>query len=138
MSTLMQPSCVVAAYSADDYGRAAVEHGEVIARTAGARLVVVNATRGDSLVDARYAHEDEIAALRDRLVADGLDVEIRRDVVPDVAEAVLDAAEACSADVIVVGVRHRTPVGKLLLGSVAQRVILDAPCPVLAVKPARG
>jgi nucleotide-binding universal stress UspA family protein len=138
MSTLMQPSCVVAAYSADDYGRAAVEHGEAIARTSGARLVVVNATRGDSLVDARYAHEDEIAALRDRLVADGLEVDIRRDVVPDVAEAVLDAAEACSADVIVVGVRHRTPVGKLLLGSVAQRVILDAPCPVLAVKPARG
>jgi nucleotide-binding universal stress UspA family protein len=135
MSTLMQPSCVVAAYSADDYGRAAVEHGEAIARTSGARLVVVNATRGDSLVDARYAHEDEIAALRDRLVADGLDVDIRRDVVPDVAEAVLEAAEACSADVIVVGVRHRTPVGKLLLGSVAQRVILDAPCPVLAVKP---
>ena len=49
----------------------------------------------------------------------------------------LSAAEDCSADVIVVGVRHRTPVGKLLLGSVAQRVILDAPCPVLAVKPAR-
>ena len=45
------------------------------------------------------------------------------------------AAEECAADVIVVGVRHRTPVGKLLLGSVAQRVILDAPCPVLAVKP---
>jgi nucleotide-binding universal stress UspA family protein len=138
MSNVLQPKNVVAAYSADDYGRAAVEHGEAIARTSGARLVVVNATRGDSLVDARYAHEDEIAALRDRLVADGLDVDIRRDVVPDVAEAVLDAAEACSADVIVVGVRHRTPVGKLLLGSVAQRVILDAPCPVLAVKPARG
>ncbi len=90
-----------------------------------------------SLVDDRYAHEDEIAALRDRLAADGLEVEIRHDVVPDVAEAVLSAAEDCSADVIVVGVRHRTPVGKLLLGSVAQRVILDAPCPVLAVKPAR-
>lgn len=137
MSSLMQPSCVVAAYSADDYGRAAVQHAEAIARTAGARLVVVNATRGDSLVDDRYAHEDEIAALRDRLTAEGLEVEIRRDVVPDVAEAVLEAAEKNAADVIVVGVRHRTPVGKLLLGSVAQRVILDAPCPVLAVKPAR-
>jgi nucleotide-binding universal stress UspA family protein len=135
MSTLTKPSCVVAAYSADDYGRAAVEHAESIARSAGARLVVVNATRGDSLVDDRYAHEDEIAALRDRLVAEGLDVEILRDVVPDVAEAVLAAAEKHAADVIVVGVRHRTPVGKLLLGSVAQRVILDAPCPVLAVKP---
>jgi len=48
---------------------------------------------------------------------------------------VLIAARDCSADLVVVGVRHRTPVGKLLLGSVAQRVILDAPCPVLAVKP---
>lgn len=137
MSNLMQPTCVVAAYSADDYGRAAIEHGEAIARASGARLVVVNATRGDKLVDDRYAHDDEIAALQDRLATDGLEVEIRHDVVPDVAEAVLVAAEECSADVIVVGVRHRTPVGKLLLGSVAQRVILDAPCPVLAVKPAR-
>ncbi|WP_245927660.1 universal stress protein [Nocardioides silvaticus] len=137
MSSLMQPTCVVAAYSADDYGRAAVEQGETIAREAGARLVVVNATRGDKLVDERYAHEDEIAALRERLVAEGLEVEIRHDVVPDVAEAVLDAARTCAADLVVVGVRHRTPVGKLLLGSVAQRVILDAPCPVLAVKPVK-
>ncbi len=137
MSNPMTPSCVVAAYSADDYGRAAVAHAETIARDAGARLVVVNATRGDSLVDDRYAHEDEIAALRERLAAEGLEVEILRDVVPDVAEAVLDAARQCGAELIVVGVRHRTPVGKLLLGSVAQRVILDAPCPVLAVKPAR-
>ena len=135
MSNPMTPSCVVAAYSADDYGRAAVAHAESIARGAGARLVVVNATRGDSLVDNRYAHEDEIVSLQERLAADGLSVEILRDVVPDVAEAVLDAAGKCGAELIVVGVRHRTPVGKLLLGSVAQRVILDAPCPVLAVKP---
>lgn len=136
-SNPLSPSCVVAAYSADDYGRAAVAHAESIARAAGARLVVVNATRGDKLVDDRYAHEDEIAALQGRLAADGLAFEIRHDVVPDVADAVLDAAAETSADMIVVGVRHRTPVGKLLLGSVAQRVILDAACPVLAVKPPR-
>lgn len=137
MSNLVTPSCVVAAYSADEYGRAAVDHAETIARGSGARLVVVNATRGDSLVDDRYAHEDEIVALQERLAADGLSVEVRRDVVPDVADAVLDAAAQTGADIIVVGVRHRTPVGKLLLGSVAQRVILDAPCPVLAVKPTK-
>ncbi|HWJ67319.1 MAG TPA: universal stress protein [Nocardioides sp.] len=131
----LQPRCVVAAYSADDYGRAAIRWAEAVALGAGARLVVVNATRGDSLVDARFAHDDEIAALRERLAGEGLDVEVRHDVVPDVAEAVVAAADETSADLVVVGVRRRTPVGKLLLGSVAQRVILDAHCPVVAVKP---
>jgi len=34
-----------------------------------------------------------------------------------------------------VGIRPRSPVGKAVIGSVAQRIVLDAPCPVLAVKP---
>lgn len=135
MRNPLEPGCVVVAYSADDYGRAALRYGEAVASGAGARLVVVNATRGDSLVDARFAHDDEIAALRERLGGEGLDVDVRHDVVPDVAEAVVSAADEVGADLLVVGVRRRTPVGKLLLGSVAQRVILDAHCPVVAVKP---
>jgi nucleotide-binding universal stress UspA family protein len=36
---------------------------------------------------------------------------------------------------MVTGLRHRTPVGKMSMGSVAQQVLLDASCAVLAVKP---
>ncbi len=49
----------------------------------------------------------------------------------------MSAAERSSADLIVIGLRRRSPVGKLILGSNAQRILLDAPCPVLAVKPER-
>ena len=49
----------------------------------------------------------------------------------------LDAAEAADASLIVVGIRHRSPMGKLLLGSAAQQILLEAACPVLAVKPER-
>lgn len=126
---------IVVAYSPDAYGRAALEHAAVAAVEKNTRLVVVNATRGDSLVDSHFAHEDEVAALRERLATAGVDVEIRRDVVPDIADAVLETADALDASLIVVGIRRRTPVGKMLLGSVAQRVLLEAHCPVLAVKP---
>jgi nucleotide-binding universal stress UspA family protein len=43
-------------------------------------------------------------------------------------------AESEQAEFIVIGLRRRTPVGKLILGSNAQRILLDASCPVLAVK----
>ncbi len=52
----------------------------------------------------------------------------------DPAEELISAAEATEAEFIVIGLRRRSPVGKLLLGSNAQRVLLDASCPVLAVK----
>ncbi len=126
---------VVVAYTPDVYGRAALDHGAQEAVRRETDLVVVNATKGDSLVDTRYAHEDEVRELQTKLESAGVRVQVRRDVVPDIADAVLDVAGEVDATLVVVGIRPRSPVGKMLLGSVAQRVILDAHCPVLAVKP---
>ena len=126
---------IVVAYSADVYGRAALDHGARIALDSSARLVIVNATRGDAYVDPRYAADSALAALEAELTGEGLAVEVHHDLVDDVAAAVVAIADAEGAAQIVVGVRRRTAVGKALLGSVAQRVILDAHCPVLAAKP---
>ena len=54
----------------------------------------------------------------------------------DPADDLIRVADDVAADFIVIGLRRRSPVGKLILGSNAQRVLLDSPCPVLAVKSA--
>ena len=50
------------------------------------------------------------------------------------AEEILSAAADTDAELIVIGLRRRSPIGKLFLGSSSQQVILDAACPVVAVK----
>jgi nucleotide-binding universal stress UspA family protein len=49
-----------------------------------------------------------------------------------------DTARDAGADVIVAGTRGHAPVAGLLLGSVTQRLLHIAPCPVLAVPAAVG
>lgn len=52
----------------------------------------------------------------------------------DPVDAVLADIEEYGARRLVIGVKRRTPVGKALLGSISQRLLLDSPIPVLAVK----
>jgi nucleotide-binding universal stress UspA family protein len=135
MSESARESSIVVAWAPDQYGAAAVGHALAEARLRGHRLVVVNATRGDALVDGRFAADADRATLADRLAASGVPHEIRQEMGADVGEQVLAVADEVGAALVVVGLRHRTPVGKLLMGSVAQRILLGARCPVLAVKP---
>ncbi len=51
----------------------------------------------------------------------------------DPARTILAFAADRDCDMIVIGARRRSPVGKVLFGSVAQGVILDGPCPVTVV-----
>ncbi len=115
-------------------GRAALEHAFVEAERRGARLVVVNSSRGDALVDEEYLQGDALRRLHDELTVSGVPFELRQPVGRDAAEELADVAEETGAEVLVIGVRRRTAVGKLLLGSAAQRILLTVDCPVLAVK----
>ena len=53
----------------------------------------------------------------------------------DVAQSILDCARQNKADVIVVGTHGRGGLGKMLMGSVAERVFRQSPVPVMTVGP---
>jgi nucleotide-binding universal stress UspA family protein len=98
---------------------------------------VISSNRGGTDLDAgeAAAYEEELQAVRTELDSLGIANEVRqlvRDLEP--VEDLIAVAEEESAEFIVIGLRRRSPVGKLVLGSNAQRILLDAPCPVLAVK----
>lgn len=54
------------------------------------------------------------------------------------AEAVLDEIKTHTVDRLVIGLKRRSPVGKALLGSHSQRLLLESPVPVVAVKLRKG
>jgi nucleotide-binding universal stress UspA family protein len=119
-------SVIVVGYSASAEGRAALQQALSEVTLRGSELVVV-----------RTAPDPETEELTSQLEASGVSYQVKfaGDAL-DPADELLRAAEAADAELIVIGLRRRSPVGKLLLGSNAQRVLLDAACPVLAVKAA--
>jgi nucleotide-binding universal stress UspA family protein len=129
-------SVIVVGWTPDEFGEVALHRGVEEARLRAGRVVVVNATRGDALVDDRFADEEQLGGLTAELASSGIEVEVRRSMGADVGDQVLAVAQDVSADLVVIGLRRRSPVGKLLMGSVAQRILLGADCAVLAVKPA--
>ncbi|MFY9915877.1 MAG: universal stress protein [Nocardioidaceae bacterium] len=130
---------IVVGYVPKAEGHAALRLAAEEAKRRDASLVVVNSHRGGREFDREDAEEVETALeeVRDQLTKAGIEHEIRQLVRGmDPAEDLINVAAEVSADFIVIGLRRRSPVGKLILGSNAQRILLDAPCPVLAVKAA--
>jgi len=129
---------IVVGYIPTPEGEAALAHALGEAQKRRTRLVVVNSSRGDALVDPRYALDDQVDRLRSALEEAGVDHDVVQSVRGrDAADEVIDAVEQHRAELVVIGLRRRTAVGKLIMGSTAQRILLDSPCPVLAVKASR-
>ena len=128
-------SAVVVGYIPTPEGRAALDHGIAEARARGLKLVVVNSTRGDALVDERYVQGVRAESLREELAALDIPAELRQaNQGRDVAEELDEIAAEVDAALVVIGLRRRSPVGKLILGSAATRILLTVRRPVLAVK----
>lgn len=110
---------VLVAANASPEGQAAMRAGLYEAGLRGTDLVYMNL--GDPPIDVT--------------APDGVTVtELPRDPEAHPADALLDAAVSNEVNLIVVGTRRRSPVGKLILGSTVQQILLEAAVPVLSVK----
>ena len=126
---------IVVGYTTDRFGSAALEHGIAEAKLRKTSLLIHNSTQGDSYIDAAFAHERPVHDLEATLAASGVPFEVTQPAGAYAVDALLDLMEREDAELLVIGIRHRNPVGKLLLGSASQQLILNCPKPVLAVKP---
>jgi nucleotide-binding universal stress UspA family protein len=117
-------------------GDAALEAGLAEAAAHGDDVVILNSPRHGAPVDADLVGEGADAELVARATAAGVTARVDHtghgaDVVATFEEVV----RSTGARMVVIGLRRRSPVGKLVMGSDAQRILLEASVPVLAVKP---
>ena len=122
----------------------ALPYAKALAEGDGHRLVVVHS---EEILLGRgggypvQANEDELEAkIRgqvEQIRGEGIDASftLASGAAPHAAHLIADAAEEVEADAIVVGTRGHSSVAGLLVGSVTQRLLHIAPCPVLAVPP---
>lgn len=125
---------IIVGYTTKPEGKAALKHALAEALAHDESLVVVNI--GSGLHPERMlADEEHLASVARELGAAGVKHQIRQLVRgKEPSQEIVDLATEINAIMIVIGLRRRSPVGKLLLGSNAQQILLDASCPVVAVK----
>ncbi|MDD5335849.1 MAG: universal stress protein [Rhodoferax sp.] len=128
---------ILVAYVPRPEGQAALDKGIEIAKRRSERLVVVNASPGGAKEDPSFADVQDYERVQQLLADSGLDAELKQYVRGKNAVEEIEAlVEALQVSVLIIGLRKRSPVGKLIMGSVAQELLLSVSCPVLAVKSA--
>ena len=128
---------ILVAYVPRPEGQAALDKGLEIAKRRQERLVVVNASPGGRQDDQSRADVEDVERVEQLLEASGLETEFKqfvrgKDAVTEINEMV----QALGVSVLIIGLRKRSAVGKLILGSVAHDILMTVECPVLAVKAA--
>ncbi len=126
---------IVVGYVDTPEGQAALDRGIAEALLRDTDLVVVNSPRSGAPVDDDMLSTEQLDAVLARATAAGVAVDVAQPLHgSSLAETLERVVRDVDASLLVIGIRQRTPVGKLILGSSAQRILLDASVPVFAVK----
>lgn len=126
---------IVVAYVPRPESQAALDKGIDIAKRRNESLLVVNASPDSDAADPAFADVPDFERVQSLLESTGLDVDFRQFVRgKSAAEKIEELVETMQVSLLIIGLRKRSPIGKLILGSVAQELLLTVSCPILAVK----
>ena len=130
---------IVVAYVSRPEGQAALDKGIEIASRRKERLLVVNASSGGSKDDPSMLDGQDYERVKRILDDASIDAEIKQFVRGKSAvEEIEDLVLSSNASLLIIGLRKRSAIGKLIMGSVAQELLLSISCPILAVKAGGG
>ena len=126
---------ILVAYVPRPEGQAALEKGIEMAKSQNESLLVVNTSPGGSKENTSFADVQDYERVEAILANCGLKTELKQFVRGKTAvEEIDELIETQRISMLVIGLRRRSAVGKLIMGSVAQELLLTVSCPVLAVK----
>jgi nucleotide-binding universal stress UspA family protein len=127
---------IVVGFSATAPGRAALTAAVAESRLRGQPLRVITSSRGDAYADPAFAQQADWDWVQATLDEAGVEFSVRQELRgKDPSEEILDVITEVGASLCVIGLRRRSQVGKMLLGSNAHRILMESPCPVLSVRP---
>lgn len=126
---------IVVAYAPRPEGQSALAKGIEIAKRRNEHLLVVNASPGGHSDDPSKSDVEDVERVQQLLLVAGIDAEFRQFVRGKSAvDEILALVDTLPVSLVIIGLRKRSPVGKLIMGSIAQDILLSVSCPVLAVK----
>jgi nucleotide-binding universal stress UspA family protein len=128
---------IVIATDASRFSEAAQKEAIQLAHDTGANLYAIAVTRPDATLERIKESEDALMRINSDSQKEGIKVEtelVKNRPHERICEAILEYAKRHHADLIVLGSHGRTGLTRLLMGSVAERVIGHAECAVLVVK----
>lgn len=132
--TAVGPKKILIAYVTGELGTAVVQAGLAEASVRACPAVVVNVARAGRAADRKMIDDADRQRLVEMATAHGVEMDIVQPVDADPVSAIDDLASPMEFALLVIGIRNRSAVGKFVMGSSAQRLLLDADLPILAIK----
>lgn len=126
---------ILVAYVSRPEGKAALDKAIEMSKERKEPLLIVNAGPGGQQEDASLVPAFEVEKIEAQIAAQGVEGEFKQFVRgKDAVQEINDLVDSRDISILIIGLRRRTAVGKLIMGSVAQDILMSVSCPVLCVK----